>query len=170
MKLKQIKRGLINITDQGMNMSVIFIVLGIVAAVGYGVISKFWAVNETNVISNIISEVRGMGEGNGGYGTVNYNQAIIDSEGISSKVKYSGSTIYNHSGGTITVVGANTGFTVTSTGLSKKDCINMSSQLGTPDMASTKINSTSVYGMVSTLAATAACSSDSNTVAFTTKG
>ncbi len=61
-----------------------------------------------------------MGEGNGGYGTANYNQAIINSEAISSKVKYSGTTIYNHSGGTITVVGANTGFTVTSTGLSKR--------------------------------------------------
>ncbi|KAF0778548.1 hypothetical protein L246_34675, partial [Salmonella enterica subsp. enterica serovar Worthington str. BCH-5715] len=70
--------------------------------------SKFWAVNETNVISNIINEVRNMGEGNGGYGTANYNQAIINSEAISSKVKYSGTTIYNHSGGTITVVGANT--------------------------------------------------------------
>lgn len=170
MKLKKVKRGLINITDQSVNMGVIFLVLGIVAAVGYTVYSKFWAVNETNVISNIINEVRNMGEGNGGYGTANYNQAIINSEAISSKVKYSGTTIYNHSGGTITVVGANTGFTVTSTGLSKKDCINMSSQLGTADMASTKINSTSVTGVVSTIAATAACTSDSNTVAFTTRG
>ncbi|MDI8746443.1 hypothetical protein MJM83_34525, partial [Salmonella enterica subsp. enterica serovar Montevideo] len=42
--------------------------------------------NETNVISNIINEVRNMGEGNGGYGTANYNQAIINSEAISSKV------------------------------------------------------------------------------------
>lgn len=120
MKLKKVKRGLINITDQSVNMGIIFIVLGIVAAVGYTVYSKFWAVNETNVISNIINEVRNMGEGNGGYGTANYNQAIINSEAISSKVKYSGTTIYNHSGGTITVVGANTGFTVTSTGLSKR--------------------------------------------------
>ncbi len=120
MKLKKVKRGLINITDQSVNMGIIFIVPGIVAAVGYTVYSKFWAVNETNVISNIINEVRNMGEGNGGYGTANYNQAIINSEAISSKVKYSGTTIYNHSGGTITVVGANTGFTVTSTGLSKR--------------------------------------------------
>ncbi len=120
MKLKKVKRGLINITDQSVNMGIIFIVTGIVAAVGYTVYSKFWAVNETNVISNIINEVRNMGEGNGGYGTANYNQAIINSEAISSKVKYSGTTIYNHSGGTITVVGANTGFTVTSTGLSKR--------------------------------------------------
>lgn len=120
MKLKKVKHGLINITDQSVNMGIIFIVLGIVAAVGYTVYSKFWAVNETNVISNIINEVRNMGEGNGGYGTANYNQAIINSEAISSKVKYSGTTIYNHSGGTITVVGANTGFTVTSTGLSKR--------------------------------------------------
>ncbi len=46
----------------------------------------------------------------------------------------------------------------------------MASQLGTADMASTKINSTSITGVVSTIAATAACSSDSNTVAFTTRG
>lgn len=170
MKFYKIKRGMINISDQSVNIGIIFIVLGFVAAMGYAVYSKFWAINETNVISNIINEVRNMGEGNGGYGTSNYNQAIINSEAISSKVKYSGTTIYNHAGGTITVVGANTGFTVTSTELSKKDCINMSSQLGTADMASTKINSTSITGTVSTIAATAACSSDSNTVAFTTKG
>ncbi len=60
MKLKKVKRGLINITDQSVNMGIIFIVTGIVAAVGYTVYSKFWAVNETNVISNIINEVRNM--------------------------------------------------------------------------------------------------------------
>ncbi|EIK1335786.1 conjugal transfer protein, partial [Salmonella enterica] len=85
------------------------------------------------------------------------------------KVKTSGTTIYNHSGGTITVVGANTGFTVTSTGLSKKECITLASQLGTSDMATTKINSSTINGIVSTIEATAACTTDSNTVALTTK-
>ena len=170
MRFFKLKRGMINISDQGVNMAIIFTVVGIVAAIGYNVYSKFWALNETNTVSNIINEMRNMGEGNGGYGTSNYNQALINSEAISSKVRYSGTTIYNHGGGTITVVGANTGFTVTSTALSKKDCINLASQLGTSDMSSTKINSTSLSGTVSTSEATAACSSDSNTVAFTTKG
>ncbi|EAR7712435.1 conjugal transfer protein, partial [Salmonella enterica] len=39
MKLKKVKHGLINITDQSVNMGIIFIVLGIVAAVGYTVYS-----------------------------------------------------------------------------------------------------------------------------------
>lgn len=170
MKVKSIKRGLINISDQGVNMGIIFTAVGIIAAIGYALFSKFWAVNETNVVSNIITEVRNMGDGSGGYGTSNYNLALINSGAISSKVKYSGSTIYNHSGGTIMVVGANTGFTVTSTGLSKKDCINMTTQLGTADMATTMINSSSINGIVSTLDATSACSSDSNTISFTTRG
>lgn len=165
----KIKRGLINISDQGINVGIIVIFIGIVAAGGTYVYNKFFAVNEVNVISNIINEVRNMGDGSGGYGTANYNQAIISSEAISSKVKYSGTTIYNHSGGTITVLGANTGFSVTSTALTKKECINLASQLGTSDMATTKINSTSITGAVTTIAATAACTSDANTVAFTTK-
>ncbi len=42
MKSGKIKRGRMNITDQSICMGVIFIVPGIVVAVGYTVYSKFW--------------------------------------------------------------------------------------------------------------------------------
>lgn len=42
MKLGKIKCGRISITDQSICMGVIFIVLGIMVAVGYTVYSKFW--------------------------------------------------------------------------------------------------------------------------------
>lgn len=42
MKSWEIKCGRMNITGQSIRMGVIFIVLGIVVAVGYTVYSKFW--------------------------------------------------------------------------------------------------------------------------------
>ncbi|EDS7336261.1 conjugal transfer protein, partial [Salmonella enterica subsp. enterica serovar Pomona] len=53
--------------------------------------------------------------------------------------------------------------------LSNKDCINLAQKLGTSEMASTKINSQSFTGEVTAVMATSACTTDSNTVAFTTK-
>lgn len=104
-----------------------------------------------------------------GYGTSDYNQALISSGALPSNVSYSGSTINNRSGGVITVKGAGIGFTITDTKLSNKDCINLAQKMGTTEMASTKINSQSFTGEVTAVMATSACTTDSNTVAFTTK-
>ncbi|WOI84534.1 MULTISPECIES: type 4 pilus major pilin [Enterobacteriaceae] len=168
MKIVKIKRGIANITDSVSSLGITMVLIAAVAALMYLGYSKFYATNEVTVISNLINETKNM-RANSGYGTSDYNQALINAGALPSTVAYSGSTISNRSGGTISVKGAGVGFTITDTMLSNKDCINLSQKLGTSEMASTKINSQSFTGEVTAVMATSACTTDSNTVVFTTK-
>lgn len=168
MKTVSIKRGIANITDSVSSLGIMLVLIAAVMALVYLGYSKFYATNEVTVISNLINETKNM-RASSGYGTSDYNQALINAGALPSTVAYSGSTINNRSGGTITVKGAGVGFTVTDTMLSNKDCINLSQKLGTSEMASTKINSQSFTGEVTAVMATSACTTDSNTVVFTTK-
>lgn len=168
MKTVNMKRGIANITDSVTSIGIMLVMIAAVMALAYLGYSKFYATNEVTIISNLINETKNM-RASSGYGTSDYNQALINAGALPSSVAYSGSTISNRSGGTITVKGAGIGFTVTDTMLSNKDCINLAQKLGTSEMASTKINSQSFTGEVTAVMATSACTTDSNTVAFTTK-
>jgi hypothetical protein len=166
--MKSLKRGIANITDSVISLGLMLVIIAVVMGLSYVGYTKFYAANEVTLISNLINETKNM-RASSGYGTSDYNQALISSGALPSSVAYSGSTISNRSGGTITVKGAGIGFTVTDTMLSNKDCINLTQKLGTSEMASTKINSQSFTGEVTAVMATSACTTDSNTVAFTTK-
>ncbi|ECW9289655.1 conjugal transfer protein [Salmonella enterica subsp. enterica serovar Enteritidis] len=168
MKIVNMKRGIANITDSVVSLGIMLVVIAVVMGLSWVGYSKFYSANEVTVISNIINETKNM-RASSGYGTSDYNQALINGGALPSSVSYSGSTINNRTGGTITVKGAGVGFTVTDTMLSNKDCINLAQKLGTSEMASTKINSQSFTGEVTAVMATSACTTDSNTVVFTTK-
>jgi len=168
MKTLKIKRGIASITDTVVSLGVIIVVISLVMGISYMAYTKFYAVNEVTMISNVINETKNM-RASSGYGTTDYNQALIASGALPSNVSYSGSTINNRSGGTVTVKGAGVGFTVTDTKLSNRDCINLAQKLGTSEMASTKINSNSFTGEVTVAMATGVCTTDSNTIVFTTK-
>lgn len=168
MKTVNIKRGIANITDSVVSIGVTLVLIAAVMGFSYLAYSKFYATTEVTVISNLINDTKNL-RGTGGYGTSDYNQALINGGSIPSTYSYSGSTINNRSGGTITVKGSGVGFTVTDTMLSNKDCINLAQKLGTSDMASTQINSQTYTGEVTSIMATSACTSDSNTIVFTTK-
>ncbi|EGH9360824.1 conjugal transfer protein [Salmonella enterica] len=168
MKTLNIKRGIANITDAVTALGVTLVLIAVVMALSYLAYTKFYAANEVTIISNLINETRNM-RASTGYGSSDYNQALINAGALPSNVASSGSTINNRSGGNITVKGSGVGFTVTDTMLSNKDCINLTQKLGTSEMASTKINSQSFTGEVTAVMATSACTTDSNTVVFTTK-
>lgn len=168
MKTVNMKRGIANITDSVVSIGITLVIIAVVMALSYVGYNKFYAANEVTLISNLINETKNM-RASSGYGTSDYNQALISAGALPSNVSYSGSTINNRSGGKITVKGAGVGFTITDTMLSNKDCINLAQKLGTTEMASTKINSQSFTGEVTAVMATSACTTDSNTVVFTTK-
>lgn len=168
MKTLTMKRGIANITDSVVSIGITLVIIAVVMGLSYVGYNKFYATSEITIISNLINETKNM-RASSGYGTSDYNQALIANGALPNNVSYSGSTINNRSGGTITVQGAGIGFTVTDTMLTNKDCINLAQKLGTSEMASTKINSQSFTGEVTAVMATGACTTDSNTIVFTTK-
>ncbi|EME1983900.1 conjugal transfer protein, partial [Cronobacter sakazakii] len=112
MKNMNMKRGIANITDSLSSLGIMLVLIAAVMALVYMGYSKYYATNEVTVISNLINETKNMRASNG-YGTSDYNQALINAGALPSTVATSGSTINNRSGGTITVKGAGVGFTIT---------------------------------------------------------
>ncbi|MFT4464719.1 MAG: type 4 pilus major pilin [Sodalis sp. (in: enterobacteria)] len=166
--MKTIKNGVVNITDSSISITIGLFLLSLVAGVAYVVWGNVSKTSEVSLVNNIIMETRGMISSNG-YGTEDYVPALIAGGSIPSSVTVSRGKIYNKSGGVITVVGNGVGFIVSSTKLSKKACIGLAKGVGTADLESTKINSTTLTGEVTAVAAKTACSSEANTVVFTTK-
>lgn len=167
MKIVKLKRGIANTTDSSASIGIMLVIVVLVLSIVYAAYNKFYAMAEVTLITNIVTETKQSRSSNG-YGTSDYTTMLIQS-GSLPKNSVSSGKIVNRSGGEITVKGAGTGFTVTDTLLSNSDCIKVAQQLGTSDMSSTKINGQSFTGEVTAVSATAACSTDSNTVVFTTK-
>lgn len=166
--MKNMKRGIASITDFITSVGGQLVMIAIVLATGIIAYYKLYATSEVTLINTLINETRQL-RSNNGYGTVDYSASLIASGSVPSNVTISGGKIYNRSGGLVTVKGNGIGFTVTDAGLSIKDCVKVAQSIGTPDLQSTKINNQSITGEVTAAAATTACTSDSNTVIFTTK-
>lgn len=166
--MKSLKKGIANITDSGVSIAIALFLISLVAGFAYVVWGNVGKTSEVSLLNNIIMETRGM-ISSSGYGTADYVPALIAGGSIPSNVTVNGGKIYNKSGGNITVVGNGIGFIVTDSQLSKRDCVGVATGIGTADLQSTKINNTSITGEVSAAAATTACSTDSNSVVFTTK-
>ncbi|CAH0297518.1 conjugal transfer protein [bacteria symbiont BFo1 of Frankliniella occidentalis] len=166
--MKNMKRGIANITDFITSLGGALVMITIVLVGGILAYNKLFATTEVTLVSTLINETRQLRASNG-YGTTDYSASLIAAGAVPSNVTVSGGKIYNRSGGVVTVKGNGVGFTVTDADLSAKDCIKLSQAIGTPDLASTKINNQSITGEVTAASATAACTADTNTVIFTTK-
>lgn len=166
--MKALKRGIANITDAVTSLGIMLVIIGIVLSLGIVAYYKLYGTTEVTLVSTLINETRQLRASNG-YGTTDYSEALIASGAVPNTVTVTGNKIYNRSGGIVAVKGNGVGFTVTDADLSSKDCIKLAQSLGTSDMASTKINNQSLTGEVTAADATTACTSDKNTVVFTTK-
>lgn len=67
--------------------------------------------------------VQGLLASQGTYGAVSLNSALISAKKVPATLPVSGTTISNQWGGTITVTGAGTSFTVTSSAMPKDACM-----------------------------------------------
>ncbi|MBP2157391.1 type 4 pilus major pilin [Erwinia rhapontici] len=166
--MKSMKKGISSITDTMSSLSVQLILLGIVLVGAVYAYYKLTSTNEVTLMTNIVNETRSMRASNG-YGTSDYVPALISSDSISKNYNVTDSKIYNKSGGLVTVTGNGLGFTIVNAGLPRRDCMKVAQSIGSADLSSTKINSTSISGEVTAVDAASACVDGSNTLTFTTK-
>lgn len=73
-------------------------------------------------VGDIISQIRKYGT-SGSYGTTSYNQVLIDNEKIPNHWTVSGTTITHSLGGVFSVTGKSANFAMTTTGLSRSNCV-----------------------------------------------
>ena len=166
--MKKFKKGIAQITDQTVSIGITMVLIAMVltaAAVAYFYIKS---TSETSLITTVINETKNLVNGDG-YGTDDYVPALIKGGSISKNYTVRENKIYNKSGGQITVTGNGVGFIVTTSQLPQSDCLKVAKAIGTTDLASTKINSTTLTGEVTAAQAAAACIDGDNTLTFTTK-
>jgi len=144
------------------------IVGGAIAMIASGWSSSKEA-KEGEHVTSLISNTKKLQSVNG-YGPAGTNlvPALIATNGVPGDMTVSGNTLINRYGGTATVVSTGLGYTVTTPSLPTNACISVSKSVSSAGGVTTKINSgTASANPVDTATATAACTSATNTLAFT---
>lgn len=126
------------------------------------------AIEQSNV-STLIANTKKL-KGSTGYGASGQNlvPSLIAIEGTGS-MGISGSALVNQWNGPVTVVSNGMTFTITEGGVPRSACITLATKVAKDRQTTTAINGGSTStGEVHSTAATTSCSSDSNTIAWTT--
>ena len=166
--MKILKKGIFNISDSSISWGMAFVGLAAVAAAGVTLYIKVYSTSAVTTMNTILNETKNLRISTG-YGTGDLVPALIRSGSIPKDVSIVGNKIYNSTGGKITVVGNGTGYIATTIGIKETDCMKLGTTFGNGDVASIKINSTTVAGEISPAQAAAACvPGKNNTVSFTT--
>jgi len=166
--MKKLKKGIANITDSISSLGIMIVVIGSVVAAAALAYFYLNSTSEVTLVTTVMNETRNL-RASSGYGTDDYVPALVKGGSISKSYTITNGQIYNKSGGQLTVKGNGVGFIVTDSGLPQRDCIKVARSIGTGDLASTKINSTSFGSEVTAANAAAACIDGNNTLTFTTK-
>ncbi|WP_313397396.1 type 4 pilus major pilin [Acinetobacter variabilis] len=165
---RSFKKGLMSTTDANVGWGMMIGGLALVVIVAGVLVYKIATASDMTTYATILTETKNFRPSNG-YGTSDYVPTLINANVLPKSVSIQSNKIYNKAGGEITVVGAGVGFTMTSTKVSRGDCISTAQRYSILDMSSTKINGTSFTGEVTAPDANAACTSgNNNTIAFTT--
>ncbi|AVF38202.1 type 4 pilus major pilin [Rahnella sikkimica] len=166
--MKFMKKGISNITDSISALGITVLLIGAVLA---AVTIAYYLLNSTSqvtLLTSVISETRNL-RNSDGYGTADYVPALVAGGSIARNYNVTNGKIYNKSGGLITITGNGLGFIVVDNGEPQRDCVKVAKSIGTADMASTQINSTTITGEVTAADAATACVDGNNTLTFTTK-
>lgn len=166
--MKKLNRGLSNITDLLSSQSANIVFIGVVLTLAALVYFMFNTTTEVSLLSTVINETRNL-RSSDGYGTDDYVPAIIKGGNIAKSYTVTNGHIYNKSGGLVTVTGNGVGFIVTDTMLPQGQCLKIAKAIGTADLLSTQINSTTFTGEVTAADAASACVDGNNTLTFTTR-
>lgn len=166
--MRSFKKGVMSITDANIGWGMMLGGLALVVIVAGVLVYKMSTASDMTTYGTILTETKNYRPSTG-YGTSDYVPTLINANALPKSVNVTGTKIYNKSGGEITVVGANTGFTMTTQKVSQGDCITMAQRYSILDMATTSINGTSYSGEVTAPDANTSCKSgNTNTIAFTT--
>lgn len=96
--MKNMKRGIANITDFITSLGGILVMIGIVLSVGIVAYNKLYSTTEVTLLSTLINETRQLRSSNG-YGNTDYSSALIASGSVPNNVTVTEGKIYNRSGG-----------------------------------------------------------------------
>lgn len=121
-----------NSTQQGMTLMELIAGLAILAAVIVGSLSLFNNASTSNASTQLVKDMAAVRSatqqffmGQGTYGAASLNQALITASKIPSTMRVVGTTINTMNGGTLTVTGNTTNFTMTLTNVAPDLCANM---------------------------------------------
>lgn len=166
--MKKLNRGLSNITDLLSSQSAVIVFIGVVLTLAALVYFMFNTTTEVSLLSTVINETRNL-RSSDGYGTDDYVPALVKGGNIAKSYTVMNGHIYNKSGGLLTVTGNGVGFIVTDSQLPQGQCLKIAKAIGTADLLSTQINSTTFTGEVTAAEAASACVDGNNTLTFTTR-
>lgn len=148
---------------------VILTVAALAVAGGMKLLGKSDSSADFQATAQLLTNTKSM-RGSSGYGPAGTSlvPALIQMDAVPAGITVTGNKLYNKYGGEITVVSTGLGTTTTSNQVPKESCIESASKLAGGRMV-TKINGgTAVTGeMLPTVAATS-CTTDSNTIVWTT--
>ncbi|MGS0741438.1 type 4 pilus major pilin [Glaciimonas sp. GG7] len=163
----------------GLTLMEMIAALGIMAIVVVGALALFNNANSSNTstqalrdLISIRSSTQSLFIGQGGYGTASMNQALISSKKIPSTMTVSGSTINTVWGGTVTVTGNNTNFTIAITNMNEDICTSLLSNASV-GWQSAKVGSTvlSTFPISPNIASDSAhCGTAPASIVWTTQG
>ncbi|MCD0253117.1 pilus assembly protein PilX [Xanthomonas campestris pv. campestris] len=157
-----------NLLEMMIVLVVIIIAVAVAAANIFGATSKNDVAQDVQGIGSLQANTKTT-RGSGGYGAAGADliPTLIALGAIPKTLTLTGTTVTNTWGGSVTVVSTGAGFTITSQGVPKAACIEEAAKLSR-GAATTKVGAAAaVNGEVSIAAATASCSADTNTIAWT---
>lgn len=149
----------------------VILVIGILVAAGaaalYTLSSKGSQADDTKNIQLLIANIRDTRDIDG-YGTGDLLPSLITGKNVPTNMTISGNSVANAWGGAVTVTGSGLSYTVSSAQVPQSECIKEAMAISRGGRLTTSINGgSSVSGPMTKAQATTGCSSDSNTIAFT---
>ncbi|AZC83960.1 MULTISPECIES: type 4 pilus major pilin [Pseudomonas] len=162
------QRGFLSI-DGVFWMMLIAVALGFILWMSWRMIGNSDVTIEQSNISSLIANTKKL-KGSTGYGTSGQNlvPSLINIEGTGS-MGISGTNLVNQWNGAVTVASNGMTFTITEANVPKSGCITLATKVAKDKQTTTTINGGSATtGEILATAASTSCSSDSNTIAWTT--
>jgi type II secretory pathway pseudopilin PulG len=124
--------------------------------------------NELENLSSLTTNTRQL-KTSSGYGASGANlvPALIASGGVPDGMQQSGGAVFNVWGGGVTAVSTGTGYTITYAGMPIRNCIFLATNGASSSAITTSLNGgTAITGEVTSAAATAGCTSATNSISW----
>lgn len=149
-------------------LMLIAVALGFIVFLGYRTFGNSDITIEQSNLGTLMTNAKRL-KSTTGYATAGTNLVppLINLEGTAG-MSINGTTLSNRWNGAVTVVSNGMTFTITETKLPKSACITLASNMAKDKQTTTAINGgTAVAGEITAVAASTSCSSDANTIAWT---
>lgn len=150
-------------------MAIALIVAGIATAMLKGAFSGSDTLKSGNETKALISGTKSATGGGANYGTVSLNSGLIAGGLVPATLTVAGAVISNSFGGTVTVMGATSTFTLTETNLPMAVCVRKLSSLD-PSIITLTVNGAAALTppvSLATASGATGCNAAANTIVYT---